>query len=51
MLQVAGLGIAVAQSEGAAGQAVFAADVLVPDILAALDLLAHPLRLVATLRS
>src|SRR5918996_2848837 len=44
MLQVAGLGIAVAQTEGAAGQAVFAADVLVPDILAALDLLAHPLR-------
>jgi soluble P-type ATPase len=51
MLQAAGLGIAVAQAEGAAGQAVSAADVLAPDILTALDLLAHPLRLVATLRA
>jgi len=51
MLREAGLGIAVVQAEGAAVQAVLAADVLAPDILAALDLLAHPLRLVATLRS
>jgi soluble P-type ATPase len=51
MLQEAGLGIAVVQTEGAAVQTVLAADVLSPDILAALDLLAHPLRLVATLRS
>jgi soluble P-type ATPase len=51
MLQGAGLGIAVAQAEGAAVQTVLAAAVLSPDILAALDLLIHPLRLVATLRS
>jgi soluble P-type ATPase len=51
MLRASGLGIAVMQAEGAAGQAMLAADVLVSDILAALDLLTHPLRLVATLRS
>ena len=51
MLQEAGLGIAVVQAEGAAVQAVLVADVLAPDILAALDLLIHPLRLVATLRA
>jgi soluble P-type ATPase len=51
MLQEAGLGIAVVQAEGAAVQTVLAADVLAPDILVALDLLTHPLRLVATLRS
>jgi soluble P-type ATPase len=51
MLQAAGLGMAVMQTEGAAVQAVLAADVLSPDILTALDLLTHPLRLVATLRS
>jgi soluble P-type ATPase len=51
MLQAAGLGIVVVQAEGAAVQTVLAADVLSPDILTALDLLLHPLRLVATLRS
>jgi soluble P-type ATPase len=51
MLQEAGLGIAVVQSEGAAVQTVLAADVLAPGILVALDLLIHPLRLLATLRS
>ena len=51
MLQEAGLGIAVVQAEGAAVQAVLVADVLAPEILAALDLLTHPLRLVATLRA
>jgi soluble P-type ATPase len=51
MLQEAGLGIAVVQTEGAAVPTVLAADVLAPDILAALDLLTHPRRLVATLRS
>jgi soluble P-type ATPase len=50
MLQEAGLGIVVVQAEGASVQTVLAADVLAPDILAALDLLTHPLRLVATLR-
>ena len=51
MLQEAGLGIAVVQAEGAALQTILVADVLAPDILAALDLLTHPLRLVATLRA
>jgi soluble P-type ATPase len=51
MLQVAGLGIVVVQAEGAAVQTALAADILSPDILTALDLLIHPLRLVATLRS
>ena len=51
MLQQAGLGIAVVQAEGAAVQTLLAAEVLSPDILTALDLLTHPLRLVATLRS
>ena len=51
MLQEAGLAIVVIQAEGAAVQTLLAADVLSPDILTALDLLLHPLRLVATLRS
>ena len=51
MLDEAALGIAVVQAEGAATGAFLAADVLVPNILDALDLLSHPLRLTATLRS
>jgi soluble P-type ATPase len=51
MLREAGLGIAVVQAEGAAVRTVLTADVLSPSILTALDLLTHPLRLVATLRS
>jgi soluble P-type ATPase len=51
MLKEAALGIAVLQEEGAATQTLMAADVVAPSILAALDLLIHPLRLVATLRS
>jgi len=51
MLKAAALGIAVVQTEGAAAETVAAADVISPGILAALDLLDHPLRLVATLRS
>ena len=50
MLKKAGLGIAVLQEEGAAIQAVMAAQVVVKNILDGLDLLIHPLRLVATLR-
>jgi soluble P-type ATPase len=50
MLQAAALGIAVIQAEGAAIAAVLAADVVTVSILDALDLLLHPLRLVATLR-
>ena len=50
MLAEAALGIAVIQEEGACTQALLAADVIAPSINAALDLLLHPLRLVATLR-
>jgi P-type E1-E2 ATPase len=50
MLQNARLGIAVMQEEGAAPQTLLAADVATPDINCALDLLIHPLRLIATLR-
>lgn len=51
MLRTAGLGIAVILAEGAAGPTLQAADVVATDILGALALLTHPLRLVATLRS
>jgi P-type E1-E2 ATPase len=51
MLKEAALGIAVLEGEGAAVETIMAADVLAPNILAALDLLLQPLRLVATLRS
>lgn len=51
MLQAAALGIAVIQGEGTAMETCLAADALVPNILAALDLLLFPERLIATLRS
>ena len=51
MLQAAALGIVIIQGEGAAIETCLSADVLAPDILAALDLLIFPKRLVATLRS
>ncbi len=51
MLQAAALGIAVIGPEGAAVEAVQAADVVTTSIHAALELLINPLRLVATLRS
>jgi soluble P-type ATPase len=51
MLQEAELGIVVVQEEGASVDAITAADVACPDIRAALDLLARPLRLAATLRN
>lgn len=50
MLATAALGIAVLQGEGAAPDALASADVVVPSALHALELLRHPLRLVATLR-
>lgn len=50
MLRRARLGIAVIQEEGAAIDSLTAADVVCPDIAAALQLLLHPLRLTATLR-
>ncbi len=51
MLRHAGLGIAVILDEGAAFETLAAADVVCRGILPALDLLTHPLRLKATLRS
>ena len=50
MLGEAAIGIAVLGPEGLALDALLAADVIVPNILAALDLLQDPSRLVATLR-
>ncbi|TFH36983.1 MAG: ATPase P [Anaerolineales bacterium] len=50
MLREATIGIAVLSDEGLAYGALQHADVLSPDILSALDLLMHPIRLVATLR-
>jgi soluble P-type ATPase len=51
MLMAAGLSITVLQPEGVAKAAIDAAHVLVPGIEAGLDLLLHPTRLKATLRS
>ncbi len=51
MLEESALGIAVIQIEGAAKEAILAADVIVTDIADALDLLLNPLRVTATLRT
>jgi len=51
MLKQAVLGIAVVAEEGAATETLLAADVVCLDVLSALGLLTHPLRLTATLRS
>lgn len=51
MLEAAALGIVVLLNEGAATQSLMAADIVCREILSALDLLTHPLRLTATLRS
>lgn len=51
MLAAAKLGIAVVQEEGAAFEALSAADVVISDIRTALDMLLFPKRLIATLRS
>ena len=51
MLAAAGLGIAVILDEGAAFETLAAADVVCRGIVPALELLTHPLRLTATLRS
>lgn len=50
MLQAAALGVCVLSIEGAAIDTLLAADLVVPDIYAALDLLDKPLRLISTLR-
>ena len=51
MLRVSALGIAVVQHEGAAQEALAAADIVAPGIADALGLLLFPLRLTATLRA
>ena len=50
MIRMAGLGIAVLGPEGAAGELVASADIVARDIRDALDLMANPLRVKATLR-
>jgi soluble P-type ATPase len=50
MLEAAGIGIAVAEGEGCAIEALAKADVVVTGINNGLDLLLHPKRLKATLR-
>jgi len=50
MMKVAGLGIAVLGPEGTAAGLFTSADIVTRDIRDALDLIAHPLRLKATLR-
>lgn len=51
MLARAALAIAVLGAEGLASEALAAADIVVPDPVSALDLLLHPQRIAATLRS
>jgi P-type E1-E2 ATPase len=50
MLEAAAVGIGILSSEGIARQTFLAADILVPDIFSAFQLLEKPLRMVATLR-
>lgn len=51
MLKESALGVAVILEEGAAMETLASADIVCTSILSALDLLTHPLRMVATLRS
>jgi P-type E1-E2 ATPase len=50
MLATAALGICILSTEGTAVEALLSADLLLPDIHTALDLLEKPIRLVASLR-
>ena len=50
MLKEAVLGICVMSQEGAATETLLSADIVVPNIFIAFDLLDKPLRIVATLR-
>jgi P-type E1-E2 ATPase len=50
MIREAEIGICTLSSEGTATETIFAADILVPDIESAINLLLHPNRLVASLR-
>ena len=51
MLRAAALAIVVLQAEGAASETLREADIVIPDVRDALDLLLEPRRMVATLRS
>lgn len=51
MLKVAAVGIALSQREGLATETLLNADLVLPGVLDAFELLAHPKRLTATLRS
>ena len=50
MLKAAALGICVMSQEGVAVDTLMSADIIVPDIFAAFDLLDKPVRLIASLR-
>jgi len=50
MLEAAQFGICVMSLEGVAKETLFAADLIAPDILSALELLEKPLRMTASLR-
>ena len=50
MLKTAAIGVAVLNDEGLAVEALLSADIVMPSIYQALDLLEYPGRLVATLR-
>lgn len=50
MLKKAGLGICVLSDEGTYIETALAADILVPDIIKAFELIMHPNRMIATLR-
>lgn len=50
MLKSAAIGIAILSTEGIATETLLVADVIVPDISAALALFEKPMRMVATLR-
>lgn len=50
MLKEAGIGICIVSNEGLAVESLMNADLIMPDIFSALELLENPLRLVATLR-
>jgi len=50
MLKAAALGVCVMSAEGAAVETILAADLVVPDIFNAFDLLDKPIRIIASLR-
>ena len=50
MLETAAIGICVLSQEGTAVATLLSADIVVPDILSALEMIEKPLRMVATLR-